>query len=84
MTANTAAGEYIEYTGALIAYKRRAPDGLLVSELVRVEDDGDTLTEDEDRVDDDGAARPGTKRRSYWGNADGCSHAPCRVAWSWR
>ena len=45
--ANTAAGEYIDYTRALIAEKRRNPDGLLVSELVRVEDEGDTLTEDE-------------------------------------
>jgi cytochrome P450 len=45
--ANTAAAEYIAYTKALIAHKRREPDGLLVSELVRVEDDGDTLTEDE-------------------------------------
>ncbi|MCY7300695.1 MAG: cytochrome P450 [Ilumatobacteraceae bacterium] len=45
--ANTAAAEYIAYTRALIAEKRRNPDGLLVSELVRVEDEGDTLTEDE-------------------------------------
>jgi cytochrome P450 len=45
--ANQAAAEYIDYTRALIADKRRSPDGLLVSELVRVEDDGDTLTEDE-------------------------------------
>lgn len=45
--ANTAAAEYIAYTKALIAEKRRNPDGLLVSELVRVEDEGDTLTEDE-------------------------------------
>ena len=45
--ANTAAAEYIDYTRALIAEKRRNPDGLLVSELVRVEDEGDTLTEDE-------------------------------------
>ncbi len=45
--ANTAAAEYIEYTKALIAEKRRGPDGLLVSELVRVEDEGDVLTEDE-------------------------------------
>ncbi len=45
--ANTAAGEYIDYTKALIAQKRRNPDGLLVSELVRVEHEGDTLTEDE-------------------------------------
>jgi len=45
--ANQAAAEYIEYTKALIAEKRRQPDGLLVSELVRVEDEGDMLTEDE-------------------------------------
>ena len=45
--ANTAAAEYIEYTQALIAEKRRNPDGLLVSELVRVEDEGDVLTEEE-------------------------------------
>lgn len=45
--ANQAAAEYIEYTKALIADKRRSPDGQLVSELVRVEDEGDVLTEDE-------------------------------------
>ena len=45
--ANSAAEEYIAYTRALIAEKRRNPDGLLVSELVRVEDEGDVLTEDE-------------------------------------
>jgi cytochrome P450 len=45
--ADRAAGEYIDYTKRLIAAKRTDPDGLLVSELVRVEDDGDTLTEDE-------------------------------------
>jgi cytochrome P450 len=45
--ADRAAGEYIDYTRALIADKRRSPDGLLVSELVRVEDQGDTLSEDE-------------------------------------
>lgn len=45
--ANRAAADYIDYTRALIAEKRRNPDGLLVSELVRVEDEGDTLTEDE-------------------------------------
>lgn len=45
--ANTAAAEYIAYTKALIADKRRTPDGLLVSELVQVEDEGDVLTEDE-------------------------------------
>jgi cytochrome P450 len=45
--ANRAASEYIDYTRALIAEKRRSPDGQLVSELVRVEDEGDVLTEDE-------------------------------------
>ncbi len=45
--ANTAAAEYIEYTRGLIAAKRRNPDDLLVSKLVQVEDEGDTLTEDE-------------------------------------
>lgn len=45
--ADRAAAEYIEYTKALIAEKRRRPDGLLVSELVAVEDGGDTLTDDE-------------------------------------
>ena len=45
--ANTAAGEYIDYTKALIAEKRRNPDDQLVTQLVRVEDEGDTLTEDE-------------------------------------
>jgi cytochrome P450 len=45
--ANRAAAEYIDYTRALIAEKRRHPDGQLVSELVRVEDEGDVLTEDE-------------------------------------
>lgn len=45
--ANQAAAEYIAYTKDLIAQKRRTPDGLLVSELVAVEDEGDTLTEAE-------------------------------------
>ncbi len=45
--ADTAAAEYIAYTKELIAQKRKRPDGLLVSELVQVEDDGDTLTEAE-------------------------------------
>jgi cytochrome P450 len=45
--ADDAAGEFIEYTRALIAEKRAHPDGLLVSELARVEDEGDTLTEAE-------------------------------------
>jgi len=47
VAADRAAAEYIEYTKALIADKRRSPDGLLVSELVAVEDEGDRLTEDE-------------------------------------
>lgn len=45
--ADRAAGEYIAYTRALIAEKRRHPDGLLVSELAQVEDSGDILTEAE-------------------------------------
>ncbi len=45
--ANLAAAEFIAYTRALIDDKRRRPDGLLVSELARVEDEGDTLTEPE-------------------------------------
>ncbi len=45
--ADRAAAEYIAYTKELIAEKRRSPDGLLVSELVAVEDEGDVLTEDE-------------------------------------
>jgi cytochrome P450 len=45
--ADRAAAEYIAYTKNLIAEKRRSPDGLLVSELVRVEDEGEVLTEDE-------------------------------------
>lgn len=45
--ADRAAAEYIAYTKDLIARKRREPDGLLVSELAAVEDEGDVLTEDE-------------------------------------
>ena len=45
--ADRAAAEYIAYTKDLIAEKRRRPDGLLISELVAVEDEGDVLTEDE-------------------------------------
>jgi cytochrome P450 len=45
--ANQAAAEYIDYTRRLIAEKRSVPDGLLLSELVQVEDEGDVLTEDE-------------------------------------
>ncbi len=45
--ANQAAAEYTAYTLALIADKRRTPDDLLISQLARVEDDGDSLTEGE-------------------------------------
>lgn len=45
--AEQAAGEFIEYTRDLIAAKRRAPDDLLVSQLVQVVDDGDRLTDAE-------------------------------------
>ncbi len=45
--ANRAAGEYIAYTKTLIVEKRANPDDLLVSALVQVEDEGDTLTEAE-------------------------------------
>ncbi len=45
--ADTAAAEYIDYTRQLIEEKRKRPDGLLVSELVQVEDGGDTLSEHE-------------------------------------
>lgn len=45
--ANTAAAEYIAYTRELVAEKRRQPDGLLVSQLVQVTDDGESLTDDE-------------------------------------
>jgi cytochrome P450 len=45
--SNQAAADYIDYTKALIADKRRHPDGLLLSELVQVEDEGERLTEDE-------------------------------------
>lgn len=45
--ANQAAGEYIDYTRALIGQKRQSPDDLLVSALVQVKDQGDELTEAE-------------------------------------
>ena len=45
--ADRAAGEYIDYTRALIADKRRAPDGLLVSALAAVVDEGERLHDDE-------------------------------------
>jgi len=47
VAANEAAAEFIAYTRALIATKRSAPDGLLVSELALVEDGGERLTDDE-------------------------------------
>ncbi|MGH1491097.1 MAG: cytochrome P450 [Acidimicrobiales bacterium] len=47
VAADRAAGEYIAYTAALVEQKRKHPDGLLVSELVAVEDGGETLTTDE-------------------------------------
>ena len=45
--ANAAAGEFIDYTRALIAAKRRSPDARLVSQLVQVSDGGDRLSDDE-------------------------------------
>jgi cytochrome P450 len=45
--AEQAASEFISYVEALIAEKRRAPDGLLVSQLVAVEEEGARLSADE-------------------------------------
>ena len=45
--ADAAAGEFIDYTRALIAAKRRSPDARLVSQLVQVSDGGDRLSDDE-------------------------------------
>jgi cytochrome P450 len=45
--ADDAAGAFIEHTRALIAHKRQHPDASLISALVAVEDEGDTLTEAE-------------------------------------
>ena len=45
--ANAAAGEFIDYTRALIADKRRSPDDRLVSQLARISDGGDRLSDDE-------------------------------------
>lgn len=45
--ANAAAREFIAYVQALIADKRKGPDGALVSQLVAVEEAGERLTEDE-------------------------------------
>ena len=45
--AETAAGEFIDYTKALVDDKRRSPDGTLVSKLVETSDAGDRLSNDE-------------------------------------
>ena len=45
--ANAAAGEFIGYTRALIADKRRSPDDRLVSQLAQVSEDGERLSDDE-------------------------------------
>jgi cytochrome P450 len=45
--ANEAAREFVGYVRALIADKRAAPDHLLVSQLVAVEEAGERLTDDE-------------------------------------
>lgn len=47
VAANAAACEFIAYVRELIAAKRQAPDELLVSQLVAVEEAGERLTEDE-------------------------------------
>ena len=45
--ADAAAGEFIDYTRALIADKRRSPDDRLVSQLARISDGDDRLSDDE-------------------------------------
>ncbi len=45
--AETAAGEFVDFVAALIEQRRARPGGDLISELVQVADDGDTLTVDE-------------------------------------
>ncbi len=45
--ATAAARDFMAYTRDLIEAKRRRPDGLLVSRLVQVEEEGDRLTTDE-------------------------------------
>ena len=45
--ANAAAGEFIDYTRALIADKRRSPDDRLVAQLAQVTEDGVRLSDDE-------------------------------------
>jgi cytochrome P450 len=47
VAANDAAAAFIDYTRDLIRAKRAAPDGLLVSELVQVEDEGERLSDAE-------------------------------------
>lgn len=45
--ADRAAADFMDYTRALLADKRTRPDGLLVSQLLGVEDGGARLTDDE-------------------------------------
>jgi cytochrome P450 len=45
--ATRAAAEFMDYTRELIGRKRRQPDGLLVSELAAVEDEGERLSDAE-------------------------------------
>jgi cytochrome P450 len=45
--ADRAAAAFMTYTRELLAEKRRAPDDLLVSQLLAVEEDGERLAEDE-------------------------------------
>ncbi len=45
--AEAAAGEFIDYTKGLIADRRNRPELDLISQLVQVADEGDTLTENE-------------------------------------
>jgi cytochrome P450 len=45
--ATRAAQEFMDYTSSLIAAKRARPDGLLVSELARVDEDGTRLSDPE-------------------------------------
>lgn len=47
VAATAAARDFMAYTRELIEAKRRAPDGLLVSRLVQVEEEGTHLTTDE-------------------------------------
>ncbi len=45
--AEQAAGDFIDYVRSVIAARRRAPAGDLITELIQVADQGDKLTEDE-------------------------------------